>query len=87
MLKILTTDWVNVRHPKPSKEEVIKGSLEDQTKGFGINASYRYPKQRWLWVYWKTVLSKNVKAVLKLGMEATNIRYYRKKKLNLIIIC
>ena len=41
----LTTDWVNVRHPKPSLNEVITGALEDQTKGFGINAVFRYPKK------------------------------------------
>jgi len=40
----LTTDWVNVRHPKPSLDEVITGAITDQKKGFGINASYRYPK-------------------------------------------
>jgi len=41
----LTTDWVNIRHPKPSMEEVISGAIGDQTKGFGINAIFRYPKK------------------------------------------
>ena len=39
----LSTDWVNIRHPRPSLDEVLTGALMDQTKGFGINASFRYP--------------------------------------------
>ena len=40
--KQLTTEWVNVRHPRPSMSEVITGALQDQEKRFGINGSYRY---------------------------------------------
>lgn len=43
--EVLTTDWVNIRHPKPSLKEVITGALEDQKKGFGVNAFYQYPKK------------------------------------------
>ena len=43
--KDLTTDWVNVRHPRPSIDEIITGAISDQKKGFGINASFRYPKE------------------------------------------
>jgi protoporphyrinogen oxidase len=43
--KDLTTEWVNVRHPRPSMEEVITGAIQDQSKGFGVNAVYRYPKK------------------------------------------
>ena len=39
----LNTDWVNVRHPRPSIEEVISGALMDQKKGFGVNSTFRYP--------------------------------------------
>jgi len=42
---LLTTDWVNVRHPRPSMEEVVSGALEDQSKGFGVNATFSYPKE------------------------------------------
>jgi protoporphyrinogen oxidase len=76
--KNLTTDWVNVRHPKPSKEEVIKGSLEDQTKGFGINASYRYPKKGG-YGYIGEQLTKKCKSRIKVGMEATKIDVYKKE--------
>ncbi len=41
----LTTDWVNVRHPRPSLDEVLTGALMDQTKGFGVNATFRYPQK------------------------------------------
>ena len=76
--KNLTTDWVNVRHPKPSKEEVIKGSLEDQTKGFGINASYRYPKKGGYGYIGKRLTDK-CKDRIKVGMEATRIDVYKKE--------
>jgi len=76
--KNLTTDWVNVRHPKPSKEEVIKGSLEDQTKGFGINASYRYPKKGG-YGYIGRQLAEKCKDHIKVGMEATKIDVNKKE--------
>jgi protoporphyrinogen oxidase len=76
--KNLTTDWVNVRHPKPSKEEVIKGSLEDQTKGFGINASYRYPSKGGYGYIGKR-LTEKCKGSIKTGMEATNIDIKKKE--------
>jgi UDP-galactopyranose mutase len=76
--KNLTTDWVNVRHPKPSKEEVIKGSLEDQTKGFGINASYRYPKKGGYGYIGKRLTDK-CKGRIKVGMEATKINVNKKE--------
>jgi UDP-galactopyranose mutase len=44
--KKLTTEWVNIRHPRPSMSEVITGALQDQKKRFGINGNYRYPTQK-----------------------------------------
>ena len=41
----LTTEWVAVRHPRPSLDEVLTGALGDQTKGFGVNARFRYPEK------------------------------------------
>tara|TARA_B100000315_G_C14515035_1_gene558765 strand:- start:64 stop:1371 length:1308 start_codon:yes stop_codon:yes gene_type:complete len=40
----MTTDWLDIRIPKPTLEEVIEGALSDQTKGFGPNAIFRYPR-------------------------------------------
>ena len=41
----MTTEWVSVRHPRPTLDEVITGALMDQEKGFGVNAKFRYPRQ------------------------------------------
>ena len=76
--KNLTTDWVNVRHPKPSKEEVIKGSLQDQTKGFGINATYRYPKNGG-YGYIGERLIDECKDSINVNMEATSIDVKKKE--------
>jgi protoporphyrinogen oxidase len=76
--KNITTDWVNVRHPKPSKEEVIKGSLEDQTKGFGINATYRYPKNGGYGYIGKRLIDK-CKGSINTNMEATRIDVQKKE--------
>jgi protoporphyrinogen oxidase len=76
--KKLTTDWVNIRHPKPSNEEVIKGSLEDQTKGFGINATYRYPKNGGYGFIGKR-LADECKKSINVNMEATRIDLTKKE--------
>ena len=68
----LTTDWVNVRHPKPSLEEVINGALHDQDKGFGINATFRYPKEGGFGFIAKA-LAKNCLDRINLGKKATFI--------------
>jgi UDP-galactopyranose mutase len=36
---------VSIRHPRPSLEEVLTGALTDQTKGFGVNSEFRYPRE------------------------------------------
>ncbi len=68
----LTTEWVNVRHPKPSTEEVITGALQEQTKGFGINAVYRYPRKNGFG-YIGECLERECRDRIIPGMEATNI--------------
>ena len=70
--KDLTTDWVDVRHPKPSVEEVITGAISDQKKGFGINASFRYPREGGFG-YIGEALAKQCKDRIFTGMEATHI--------------
>src|SRR5580698_3979859 len=42
---VLTAEWVAPFVPKPSIEEVINGAFSDQTKKFGYNASFYYPKE------------------------------------------
>jgi len=41
----LTTEWLGSFVPKPSMWEVLMGALTDQTKKFGYNASFYYPKE------------------------------------------
>lgn len=43
LAKEMTTDWLDVRIPKPSLDDVIEGALTDQKKGFGPNAKFMYP--------------------------------------------
>src|SRR5471030_987103 len=42
---VLTAEWVAPFVPKPSIQEVITGAFSDQTKKFGYNASFYYPKE------------------------------------------
>ena len=68
----LTTDWVNVRHPKPTLNEVITGAISDQKKGFGINAIFRYPKVRGFGNI-AYALSRNCKGQILCDMDVTEI--------------
>ena len=68
----LTTDWVNVRHPRPSMEEVISGALHDQKKGFGINAVFRYPKSGGFGFIGES-LARQCQDRIHTGMRATSI--------------
>tara|TARA_B100000579_G_scaffold437711_1_gene468386 strand:+ start:786 stop:2093 length:1308 start_codon:yes stop_codon:yes gene_type:complete len=70
--KDLTTDWVNVRHPRPSIDEIITGAISDQKKGFGINASFRYPKEGGFGYIGKC-LSDACDGKVNKGMRATHI--------------
>ncbi len=76
--KNLTTDWVDVRHPKPSMEEVITGAISDQDKGFGINATFRYP-QKGGFGYIGEVLAKACEGRVNNGMRATNVDVEKKE--------
>lgn len=42
---VLTAEWVAPFVPKPSIEEVINGSFSDQTKKYGYNVTFYYPKE------------------------------------------
>ena len=76
--KELTTDWVSVRHPKPTIDEVLTGALQEQKKGFGINAVYRYPKQGGFGNIAKCLANK-CNGRIKTNMEVTNIDPYKKE--------
>ena len=74
----LTTEWVNVRHPRPSLEEVVEGSLHDQTKGFGVNAEFRYPEQGGFGAIGEALAS-TVRDRIRLGMTVTRIDVKRRE--------
>ncbi len=42
---VLTAEWVAPFVPKPSIEEAVTGAFSDQTKKFGYNATFLYPKK------------------------------------------
>jgi len=68
----MTVEWVDVRHPKPSLEEVVVGALQDQSKGFGVNAEYRYPMKRGFGSISEAFVDK-CRDRIRIGMEATRI--------------
>jgi UDP-galactopyranose mutase len=74
----LTTDWVDIRHPRPSLEEVIDGALHDQKKSFGVNAEFRYPKKGGFGAIAQS-LARICKDRIKCGMKVTNIDVQRKE--------
>ena len=76
--KNLTTEWVNVRHPRPTIEEVINGALNDQTKGFGINATFRYPQKHGFGAI-AIALAKDCQNRINLGMKASKINVQTKE--------
>ncbi|MDO8425118.1 MAG: FAD-dependent oxidoreductase [bacterium] len=73
----LMTDWVDVRHPRPSLEEVVEGALHDQTKGFGVNAEFRYPVRGGFGAIGQAFVVK-VGDRLRTGMEVTALDVHAK---------
>lgn len=43
--EVLTAEWAAPFVPSPSIQEVMTGAFSDQTKKFGYNASFYYPKE------------------------------------------
>ncbi|UCB56957.1 MAG: FAD-dependent oxidoreductase [Candidatus Omnitrophota bacterium] len=41
----MTTDWLDVRVPIPKLEDVVRGAESYQTREFGPNAQFRYPRE------------------------------------------
>ncbi|MDP3244346.1 MAG: FAD-dependent oxidoreductase [bacterium] len=74
----LNTEWVDIRHPKPTLEEVIEGALTDQKKGFGVNAEFLYPAQGGFGAIAES-LANSIKNRIKLSMAVTGIDFKRKE--------
>jgi len=41
----MTCDWLSEYVPKPDLDDVFNGAFQDQSKGFGYNASFWYPRE------------------------------------------
>lgn len=41
----MTCEWLSEYVPKPNLDDVFNGAFEDQSKGFGYNASFWYPQR------------------------------------------
>lgn len=75
--KDLTLEWVNVRFPQPTLDEVLEGALNVQKKEFGPNVIFRYPLNKGIQAIANAFASKvnNV----NLNHEASKVNLKRKK--------
>jgi protoporphyrinogen oxidase len=73
----LTLEWVNVRFPQPTLDEVLEGALNIQEKEFGPNATFRYPLYNGIQAIANAFLSK-VKNI-NLDHEASKVDLKKKK--------
>ena len=69
--KGLTTDWIDVRVPKPDLNQVIKGAISVQKEEFGPNAIFRYPQKGGIQRLAEALLKKE--PTVFLAKEAVNI--------------
>lgn len=73
----MTTDWMDVRIPVPTLDEVVEGALTDQEKGFGPNATFRYPSEHGYAAIPKSFVDSGV--TVNLNTEAVRIDLANKK--------
>ncbi len=73
----LTTEWVSVRHPRPSLDEVLTGALGDQTKGFGVNANFLYPREGGFGAIGEAIGRAVGRDRIRLGKRATRLNLQR----------
>lgn len=69
----LTTQWVSVRHPRPTLDEVLTGALSEQKKGFGVNAVFRYPIQAGYGAIAEAIAAAVGPNRIRLGMRLTRL--------------
>ncbi len=72
----LTTDWLDVRVPRPRLEQVIKGTRSLQNEEFGPNAEFQYPQQGGIQQITQALFKKNTKIML--DKEAIKIELGKK---------
>ncbi|MBM3251168.1 MAG: hypothetical protein FJZ11_00100 [Candidatus Omnitrophica bacterium] len=74
--KELTTDWLDVRVPRPSLSQVIAGARSIQKEEFGPNALFHYPRSQGIQRITEALLKPNTKIML--GKEAIKIEIDKK---------
>lgn len=74
--KELTTDWLDVRVPRPSLKQVIHGALSPQDDEFGPNALFRYPDSGGIKHLAQALVNKNMK--IKLRKKANKLEIKKK---------
>lgn len=62
--KELTTDWLDVRVPRPSLEQVITGAIAIQKEEFGPNAEFQYPERNGIQQIAEALVKKSTKIIL-----------------------
>jgi len=76
-LRKLTSDWASWSIPRPTLQEVIRGSLGMHNSAMGYNVSFYYPRRGGIEILPET-LSDNVKN-LALGKKAVGINLSKKR--------
>ena len=70
---MLTAEWVAPFVPKPSIQEVIKGAFSDQTKKYGYNASFYYPKEGGIQALAFAFAQRNLPKDIRLNTEVVSV--------------
>lgn len=71
--KEITTDWLDVRVPRPKLEQVLQGAASVHKEEFGPNAEFLYPLHNGIQGIAEVFCTSKVSSVLNLGMEAERI--------------
>lgn len=75
----MTTDWLDLRVPRPKLKEVLEGALTDQKKGFGPNWQFRYPTENGICALPNIFNSKNLDLRIFFNKEAVKIDIQKKE--------
>jgi len=75
--KDLSTEWLDVRVPMPTPDEVVEGALTEQTKEFGPNAIFRYPLKNGISAIPESLMKSGVKVAF--NKEAVKIDLKKKE--------
>lgn len=71
--KDMAIDWLDARIPIPTINDVVRGALTDQKKGFGPNARFRYPLKGGISALPESFLKKGLKVTLNKKAIAIDI--------------